>query len=422
MKFELEYIARIRFQLLGGISFCLIMPFFLRFYDNLDIIKTDSVWTAFIGLIVALTVGYFATRRLTNFPGVRAVSYVFVSYTLAFAILISIFFVFRLDYSRYLFATSYVLALIWFSAVHYITRRIVKTKLAVIKGGNWKELVAVTFVDWEVLETPNQYKPNMGAIVADLRCGHDKIWEKFIADRVVEGIPVYHSKQIQEMLTGKVSIEHLSENNFGTLLPNMLYFRMKIILEWLLALLALPFLFIICLVVGGLMKMRSAGPVFYRQTRLGYRGKKFNVIKFRTMTDSLKGSDPSKSERNLAMTDENDSRITEFGKTLRKYRIDELPQIFNILKGEMSWIGPRPEAMALSEWYQEELPFYRYRHIIRPGISGWAQVNQGHVTSTDLVLEKLHYDFFYIKYFSAWLDLLIVLKTFRTILSGSGSK
>jgi lipopolysaccharide/colanic/teichoic acid biosynthesis glycosyltransferase len=88
----------------------------------------------------------------------------------------------------------------------------------------------------------------------------------------------------------------------------------------------------------------------------------------------------------------------------------------------MSWIGPRPETTVLSDWYFDEIPFYRYRHVIRPGISGWAQVNQGHVAQVDQVREKLQYDFFYIKYFSPWLDLLILFRTVRTMLTGEGSR
>ena len=122
------------------------------------------------------------------------------------------------------------------------------------------------------------------------------------------------------------------------------------------------------------------------------------------------------------MTKDGDNRITPFGRFLRRYRVDETPQIFNILKGEMSWIGPRPEAVTLSKWYEEELAFYPYRHVVRPGISGWAQVNQGHVTSPREVLGKLHYDFFYIKYLSPWLDLLIAIRTFRTVLRGFGAR
>src|SRR5207248_1325540 len=117
-----------------------------------------------------------------------------------------------------------------------------------------------------------------------------------------------------------------------------------------------------------------------------------------------------------------DTRITRVGRFLRQYRIDELPQILNILRGDMSWIGPRPEAISLAEWYQSEVPFYVYRHIVRPGISGWAQVHQGNVAAPDAARLKLEYDFFYIKHFSFWLDAVVVIKTPRTILTRFGSR
>ena len=127
-------------------------------------------------------------------------------------------------------------------------------------------------------------------------------------------------------------------------------------------------------------------------------------------------------ERRAAMTSEDDERITSVGKWLRRLRVDELPQIFNIVKWQMSWIGPRPEAEILSIWYTSEIPFYRYRHVVKPGISGWAQVNQGHVAEVHEVHRKLQYDFYYIKYFSPWLDLLILLRTIKTMLTGWGAR
>ena len=113
-------------------------------------------------------------------------------------------------------------------------------------------------------------------------------------------------------------------------------------------------------------------------------------------------------ERDTAITSDSDLRVTKVGAFLRRSRLDELPQIFNIVAGQMSWIGPRPEAQVLSAWYTGEIPFYRYRHVVRPGISGWAQVNQGHVASVDEVHAKLQYDFYYIKNLSIFLDLLIL--------------
>ena len=106
------------------------------------------------------------------------------------------------------------------------------------------------------------------------------------------------------------------------------------------------------------------------------------------------------------------------GRVLRNLRLDELPQIINILKWQMSWIGPRPEARCCPSGTRSEMPFYRYRHVVKPGISGWAQVNQGHVAEVEDVHRKLQYDFYYIKYFSPWLDLLILFRTIKTMLTG----
>ena len=136
------------------------------------------------------------------------------------------------------------------------------------------------------------------------------------------------------------------------------------------------------------------------------------------MQDALDGS----VDRAAAMTADGDARITRVGAFLRRTRIDELPQLINVIRGEMSWIGPRPEAFALATWYEEELPYYSYRHIVRPGLTGWAQVNQGHVSDLPSVHDKLRYDFFYIKHFSLWLDMLILLRTARIVVTGFGAK
>ena len=128
------------------------------------------------------------------------------------------------------------------------------------------------------------------------------------------------------------------------------------------------------------------------------------------------------SDRHAAMTSEGDLRITKVGAFLRRTRLDEFPQILNVLKGEMSWIGPRPEADVLSQWYKAEVPFYGYRHVVKPGISGWAAVNQGHVANIEDIRLKLQYDLYYIKYYSFWLDVLIVFRTIRTMVTGFGHK
>jgi lipopolysaccharide/colanic/teichoic acid biosynthesis glycosyltransferase len=179
------------------------------------------------------------------------------------------------------------------------------------------------------------------------------------------------------------------------------------------ALLCLPFVAVILGICAFLIRRESPGPIFYRQRRTGFGGRPFTIFKLRTMAHNHDGAD---------FTVEGDARITRVGRFLRRHRIDELPQIINILRGEMSWIGPRPEAISLAEWYEREIPFYVYRHIVRPGISGWAQVHQGNVAAVDAARLKLEYDFYYIKHFSFWLDAIIAMKSVRAIVTCFGSR
>jgi lipopolysaccharide/colanic/teichoic acid biosynthesis glycosyltransferase len=263
--------------------------------------------------------------------------------------------------------------------------------------------------------------PHSDGLVADFRADLSDEWERYIADRAIAGVPVFHVKQIQESVTGRVDIEHLSENNFGSLIPGLAYIKIKQWIDVAMAGLAAILLAPIFLIVAIVIKLDTPGPAFFRQRRMGYRGHAFTVLKFRTMTHRPRPY-PADDLRFHAITRDGDDRITRVGRFLRRTRIDELPQILNILRGEMSWIGPRPEAAVLSEWYEQEIPFYRYRHIVRPGVSGWAQVNQGHVANVTEVHSKLQYDFYYVKYFSPWLDILIMFRTIRTMLTGFGSR
>ena len=265
---------------------------------------------------------------------------------------------------------------------------------------------------------PSRDDVHYDAIVADLRTDMPEDWERFLADRALAGTLVMHVKQMEESLTGRVAIEHLSENNLGSLIPGIVYGRVKRVWDLALVVVTLPILLPFMLLVAIAIRLDTPGPVLFRQERMGYRGTPFSMFKFRTMKHGMEQADP----RVAAMTLHRDDRVTRVGRYLRRTRIDELPQIFNILKGEMSWIGPRPEAVPLSLWYEAELPFYRYRHIVRPGITGWAQVKQGHVAEVGDVLWKLQYDFYYIKNFSFWLDVLIIAGTVKTLVNGFGAR
>ncbi|OQX59733.1 MAG: sugar transferase [Helicobacteraceae bacterium 4484_230] len=159
------------------------------------------------------------------------------------------------------------------------------------------------------------------------------------------------------------------------------------------------------------IKKESPGPVFFRQSRIGIHGKPFQCIKFRSM--HVNGHhDP--------YTRENDPRIFDYGAFIRRTRIDELPQIFNVLKGDMHFIGPRAEWDILVEEYEKEIPFYQKRHLVRPGITGNAQVNYPYGQNLDDTRQKLMYDFYYIKHWSFWSDIEIIYKTIHTVLEKKG--
>jgi len=425
-KANVPLVTRVRFQLLGGLFVAIVLPTVVRLGHVPLPFPASSTSITIYAAAIAIIAGYFITRRLTSFPGIVSGSNVLVCYAVAFALVAVALLMARVDYSRSLFAMSFGLSIFWFVMVQLTVTRLVRVPLALINTSDVDHILEIADANWTVIDKPEDYKPSMGAIVANLRSENIGKWEEFIADTVLEGVPAFHTKQIQESLTGKVTIEHLTENNIGSLLPSDTYQRLKQIADILIAVIVLPVFALICAAVWIANLIWSPGPLFFSQPRLGYAGEVFNVIKFRTMTVRQQVPAPVQGFAEEAaddlLTARSDPRITTVGRFLRRTRIDELPQLINVLKGEMSWVGPRPEAEILSSMYQRELPFYKYRHVLRPGITGWAQVNQGHVTDKSDVLQKLHYDFFYIKYYSPWLDILIAFRTVRIILSGFGAK
>ncbi len=411
-------------QLLLGLVATVAIPWLLRtlIYGSEEFGLSQQY--ALLGTALAFLLGGYLFQSFMNFPGVQSGFYVAPSFMSSYGLVLAIFFLARLDYSRFQFTMSFIAAILWYFGVILVMRRARLPVFAILPAGQAPALAAIPGIDWRRFD-PEASRPRMAfdGVVADLRADMPEAWERFLADCALSGIPVYHCKYIEESLTGAVQIEHLSENNFGSLIPGLAWLRIKQVFDIAAAAVAgvliLPLVALIALAV----RLESPGPALFRQRRTGYRGAPFTVLKFRTMRhEPASAATVPDDEIERAITRVNDRRITRLGAVLRKYRLDELPQIYNIVRGEMSWIGPRPEALPLSRWYESELPFYRYRHIVRPGISGWAQVNQGHVHNVEEVLGKLHFDFYYIKYFSPSLDLLILVRTIRTMLTGFGAR
>ena len=413
--------TRRRVQLLGALLVSAFLPYFIRLMLTPGSAGDPPALNTFGGNAVAVFIAFWVRLSVEPFPGVRSSSLNLPVASASHAVVVVGIVLLRLPYDRSFLLAGYVIHLLWLYAIYFFAQRREDLAIAIVPYGDHRGLTEIETIDWRVMQRPSfDELDGCEAIVADFGADMPPEWEAFLADAAVQGRVVYQVKQLFESLTGRVEIEHLSENSFGSLMPARGYFHFKELLDLFSALLLAPLLVPVIGLVSLAVLAERKGPVFFRQERVGHGGRAIRVVKFRTMEVAADGI--AIDARLNAMTVAGDVRITPLGRFLRRTRIDELPQLWNILRGEMSWIGPRPEAAILSNWYTADIPFYRYRHVVKPGISGWAQVNQGHVADVDEVHRKLHYDFYYIKYFSPWLDVLILFRTVKTMLTGFGAR
>jgi lipopolysaccharide/colanic/teichoic acid biosynthesis glycosyltransferase len=197
--------------------------------------------------------------------------------------------------------------------------------------------------------------------------------------------------------------------------PPPLYSAVKQIVDIALVIGTLFFTVPLMALIALLIRLDSAGPAFFWQERVGKAGTRFRMVKFRTMYTGREQEMPK-----FAVAE--DHRITRLGRFLRRFRLDEMPQIWNVLRGEMSLVGPRPEQAPFAEKFALEIPLYPCRHLVKPGITGWAQVNHGYASGHEETRTKLAYDLYYVKRYSFWLDFLVMLRTLPTIISGYGAR
>ena len=242
---------------------------------------------------------------------------------------------------------------------------------------------------------------------------------KALLDCKMQGIKVLEGVAFYEMISGKI----LASSTPPSWLVFSDGFRRHRITVWSKRILDILFSSVgmvlsspLQLVLAISIKTTSPGPVFFRQTRVGQLERNFQVIKFRTMCQD------AESESGAVWAQENDPRITPVGAVCRKLRLDELPQFWNVLIGEMSFVGPRPERPEFVDKLKEKIPYYGERHTVKPGITGCAQVNYSYGASEEDALRKLEYDLFYIKNLSMFFDIYIVLKTIKTVLFGEGAR
>ena len=282
-------------------------------------------------------------------------------------------------------------------------------------GGSFKELRERFAADLRGFRDP---KSRIDRIIVAMEERRGSMPLRELLDLRLSGVLIEDATSLLERLYGKLPLEGLNpsalifSDGFNVKASQQIVRRLvSITVSFVALLICLPFLPFIILAV----RLSSPGPIFFRQTRVGLRGHPFTVYKFRTMRQDAEAA-------GAVWATKDDPRVTKLGKFMRKTRVDEIPQLWNVLRGEMAFVGPRPERPEFVQWLSNEIPFYELRHIIRPGITGWAQVRFRYGASLEETKQKLEYDLYYVKHLSLGLDLLIMFETIKTIILRRGAQ
>lgn len=353
-------------------------------------------------------------KKIVRFPGGRGFSYN-VSITLALiASAMLVILAFRLGYSRSTLFMGFALLLCVQFVNFVINRRYRKLKFAFLPGVQIDNNESAENIHFRELTSTELSDTRYDALIVDTDSEIEDDWLRYVAHHSAAGTTIISSKTLNEAINGKVDLNMLSIHDMDSLQPSVAYVITKRLIDIAAVLLLSPFVLPVAFIVALIIRFESKGPVLFIQERVGQKNIPFRMYKFRSMVPV--------DDDTPRFADMDEHRITGFGRFIRKFRLDELPQFLNVLKGDMSLIGPRPEQAGFVTQFEQEVPFYSYRHIVKPGITGWAQVSQGYAVCTESTWEKVEHDFFYIKNLSLWVDILIVLKTIKTVLTGFGAR
>ena len=375
----------------------------------------QSITLGLLGL--CYLIGVYLSKNVAKFAGGKALSHILGTSLLAISLVVMVVLLVRIGYAR----SSLIIGCILLITVQLlgvlISRRFRKLKVAIVPTPGIDGLLPrnAKNLEFRTLEKPELGDTRFDGIVVDMDAELGGDWIRFISHCNISGTPVFNARKVTETLDGKVNLATLQSTDLANLQPHPVYLAAKRAFDIFIALAVAPLLIPICIVVAILIRLDSPGAAIFVQQRIGKGNTVFSMYKFRSMRPL--------EEDNAApqFADQDAHRITRLGAFIRKFRIDELPQFLNVFKGDMSLIGPRPEQPGFVEQFEKEVPYYSYRHIVRPGITGWAQVNHGYAADTESTKEKVEHDFYYIKHLSPGLDFLIVIRTVRTIFTGFGA-
>jgi len=270
---------------------------------------------------------------------------------------------------------------------------------------------------WQDLEQVMTDYAITGIILTSVEHLPDSLINELMQIRI-KGTRIYRISDFYEQYLSRIPVFHLNQQWLVTahgfeLIHSPIGFRFKRYVDLTISLIGGTILMPVMIAIGMWIYLISGAPVLFRQTRTGENNKNFTLYKFRTMIVNAESD-------GAQFASKNDARLTPIGRILRKFRLDELPQLWNVLKGDMSFIGPRPERPEFIADLHKNIPYYNLRHVVKPGITGWAQVKTGYGDSTEDAVEKLQYDLFYIKNYSLLLDISILIKSIKVILFGTG--
>ena len=293
---------------------------------------------------------------------------------------------------------------------------------SVKKDGQYVFTASLNNTDMKALgkEIVEMYKTKKFDVLVDFTdklLGDPKLTGKLLQYKL-EGLQYYNYLEFYETYENKLPISHLSpkwflENTGFEIYHNNFNLKAKRLLDLFFAMLIGIFAAPVIILAAIIVKLESKGPVFFIQERIGEGNRKFNIVKFRSMTTDAEKDGPQWASKN-------DNRVTKFGKIMRATRIDELPQLWNVLRGEMSFVGPRPEREFFIQQLEKEIPYYNLRHTVKPGLTGWAQVMYPYGASVEDAYRKLQYDLYYIKHHSIPFDVKVLLKTVTIVIFGKG--
>ena len=281
-----------------------------------------------------------------------------------------------------------------------------------LRDADHADVVEVYDPSGEPPDTP----PGDATLVVDLRPVMSDRMAQFIASWSLAGYPVRSLSAVYEEHTGRLPMVHLAEGwELTAPVSRNEYAPFKRAIDVTLVVITLPLWAVLSGIIWLAVRLDSPGPALYRQQRVGLGSEPFTLLKFRTMVVDAETDGPQ-------FATQGDARLTRVGRVLRRFRVDEVPQLWNVLRGDLSLVGPRPERPEFTDPFERSIPFYAYRHLIRPGVTGWAQVCYGYADDEAETVDKLTYDLYYLKHMSPWLDLQILGRSVWTVLSGFGAR